>query len=90
MTDIELLLYTLIERCEQLYVEKIALETLLIGANAPGWQKMRERLLSEETELRQRIHASFQPLYDLAKREAQAGRALQELLRVLPKPEQWS
>jgi hypothetical protein len=86
MTDTQLLLFTLIETCERLQLERNALETLLVGAKVPGWKPAYERL-SVDPEFRAGIHAKFQPLYDLTKREDQAQRALEELLRALPKPD---
>jgi len=89
MTDIELLLFTLFETCERVYLERNVLETLLVGAKVPGWKPAYERLLNDP-EFRADIHAKLQPLYDLTRREAGAQEALAELLRVLPRPERWN
>jgi len=89
MKDSKLLLITVIETCERLYFERQLMEGLLIGARVPGWRSTYDRLLNEPAE-RRFVHEKFQPLYDLANREADADKALEELLRVLPKPEQWN
>jgi len=89
MTDMELLLLTLIETCERILLERNAMETLLVGAKVPEW-KLAYGRLSVDPEFRADMHAKFQPLYALAKREAGAQEALAELLRVLPKPERWN
>jgi hypothetical protein len=84
MSDLKHLAFALIEACEKTYVERTILESLLVGSGVHGWREMYERLLAD-SETRRHIHASFQPLYDLAESESGAERALQELLRVLPK-----
>lgn len=89
MTEVELLLVTLVETCESLYAERTLLEALLKGAKVPGWKKMFDQLIADG-ETRKQIHQQFQPLYDLVKLESQASTALKELLRVLPKREHWN
>jgi len=84
MSDLKILTVKLIGACEQLYAERTLLESMMTGAKVPGWRAMFERM-KNDPETRTHIHAQFQPLYDLVQREADADKALEELLRVLPK-----
>ena len=84
MSDLRHLTFALIQSCERLYAERQLLESLLTGSGVNGWREMYGKLLLDP-EIRRGIHAQFQPLYDLAESEADAERALQALLRVLPK-----
>jgi len=84
MGDLKFLAVKLIQVCEQLYTERTLLESMMVGAKVPGWRAMFEKM-KNDPEIRPQIHAQFQPLYDLVQREADADKALEELLRVLPR-----
>jgi hypothetical protein len=84
MSDLKELTLQLIQACEQICLERTLLETMMEGAKVPGWKKMFESL-KDDAAAKATIHEQFQPLYDVVQRESGADKALQELLRVLPK-----
>ena len=69
---------------EQLYLERYALESLLVGAKVPGWKPMYERLL-RDTETKKHVHALFQPIADLLQREIDEEAEFEQLLLKLPR-----
>lgn len=85
MSDLKSFTLRLLEACEQLYVERTLLESMMIGAKVPGWRAIYESLKNDNA-AKAKVHEQFQPLYDLVQREADADKAIQELIRVLPKP----
>jgi hypothetical protein len=84
MADLKALALKLIASCEQLYAERTLLEAMMEGAKVPGWKKVFEEM-KNDPQSRGIIRQQFQPLYDVVQRESDAGKALEELLRVLPK-----
>jgi hypothetical protein len=89
MKDSKLLLITVLETCERLYLQGKILESILTAAHVPGWRELYEKRLNE-SEAKDFVHQTFQPLYDLANREVGADKALEELLRDLPKRQRWN
>jgi hypothetical protein len=84
MSDSKDLMLRLVAACERFWLEKQALKSLLISAKVPGWEKMFERLIADE-EIAETAHQHFRPVYERVEREADADKAIQELIRVLPK-----
>jgi len=89
MSDMKELLLNAVESLERLYLEARVLEALLEGAHVPDWRRRAEDF-SNDPVMQSLARRQFQPLYDVVRREAQADKALAELLRVLPKPQQWN
>ena len=83
MSDLKELAVRLVQACEQLYAERTLLQSMMIGAKVPGWKAMYEKLASDPKALAE-VHRQFQPLYDSIEREADADKAILELLRVFP------
>ena len=86
MSNLKTLALTLVEVCERTYRERTILESMMDGARVPGWRGMYLRL-SNDQQMQDKIHAQFQLLYDLIKREGDVDKAILELIRVLPKPD---
>jgi hypothetical protein len=76
-----------IRATEFLFAENAALKTVLIAHGIPicVWEPEAERLV-RDPELSPKIRAIFQHLYDEIERAGDETKAVQELLKALPKP----
>jgi hypothetical protein len=78
---------TVIRATEFLFAENAALKTVLLAHGIPlhVWEREAERLVLDP-ELSPRIRAIFQHLYDEIEHAGDETKAVQELLKALPKP----
>lgn len=83
MGDLKRLALRLTGACERLYAERTLLESMMMGAKVPGWKAMYDSLVNDP-KMRAEVRRQFQPLYDSIEREADEGKAIQELLKVFP------
>jgi hypothetical protein len=73
------LMMKLLAACERLFFERSVLESLLVGAQVPGWRPMHERLMKDDS-CRAPVRALFRPAFEQAQREANWELAIEEFL----------
>ena len=68
-----------IRATEYLFLENIALKLVLDHRSVPNWQRLLERLLSDE-EMLAGVHLKFRDLYDKLEKSVDPSEALEALL----------
>src|SRR5437867_391995 len=84
MNESKELMLKLVAVCEKFWLERQALTCLLDSAHVPGWKAMYEKMLADPG-IQKTAHEQFRAVYERVEREADADKAIQELIRVLPK-----
>jgi len=75
----------MIEAAECLFLENLALKLVLEHRAVPNWQKLVDRLMTDE-ELMSGVRLRFSDLYEKLERVPDAEAALETLIGPLPRP----
>jgi len=78
-------LATVLHATEYLFLENIALKLVLEHRAVPNWQKLLDRLVSDQ-EMLAGVRLKFSDFYSEIKRSTDPSKALEELLGKLPAP----